>query len=293
MLNIIVIKKNNSSFDELTYDDIMGSKLTENLKTIVNVILIKNNTQDIMLENIVNEINCPSETNYKTYKCFETKDTIFYHTYVQDDDKSDGNNFIGRLISDRHEPVNGNSVLWCIKKQIVCDADFGDFVDIIRSKFIHKCLSIDTEGNKKKIIYHENPIENSGWKDESCVCVHVEFLNKFLCVFMERKPLDHKINKLATILCKKMGIYGNVVVSMLNSYPSVECTDLDEGTLNKIMCVLTHTSTMDLSGIVDQLVHNNFNDILDRLSRKYDNQIDDNIPDDVLNGQSYNSALSI
>lgn len=297
MLQIAVIKPNTFMFENMSYNDISGNMLETTLHKFIEIVKIDSSSNDEILKNIVEHVGLTTDETRRTYKCYESPTNCVYLMYVSSDEetfkveKSKNANSLARFLSENHEPVMGNCVILNTSITSNCDITFDDVLRIVRSRIIHKAITLSPNGSIKESLYNMNPIENTSLKEENCRCFQVEFFNKVLCVFIEPVPSIGGINKYATILCKKLRIHGDVVIGILTKYPATEIIDIDQDLFKKILCARSNTSSKDVEGFSEEVLKGNFYNVLEKCVCKYGNTINDNIPDDVMNGQSMNSTL--
>lgn len=297
MLQIALIKPNTFMFENMSYNDISGNILETTLREFIEIINIDSSSNDEILKNIVEHVGLTTDETRQTYKCYETPTNCVYLMYVSTDeetfkaDKSNNTNCLARFLSENHEPVLGNCILLNTSITSNCDITFDDILRIVRSRVIHKAIILSPDGSIKETLYNTNPLENTHLKMENCRCFQVEFFNKVLCVFIEQEPFNKSTNKYATILCKRLRIHGDVVIGILTKYPATEIMDIDQNLFKKILCVRSNTSSKDVEGFSEEVLKGNFYSVLEKCVSKYGNSINDNIPDDVLNGQTMNSTL--
>lgn len=290
MTSFAVISSAPFSFETIPYDDIIGEKFSQILMPYVRIITV--NDGENKMEYIIPYIGGKDENIHRSHKCFENFEYSTYllyanGTHICDEDA----NTIGRFLSERHENVIGNCVLINSTQEKMIPIKYEQIVDIIRSRIIHKAVLITPSDNIQEITYTSLPIENSPIRTENCRCVHIQFLTKVLCIFLEHEPIDDKINKFATIVCKKLKIHGNVVVSLLDNYPSVEVVDITKNIFNKILCVQSNTSIASENTLSDEAIQTSFFSVLQKYAEKYGNSVCENIPPDVINGNTMNSTL--
>jgi hypothetical protein len=298
MLQIAVIKPNAFTFDGITFDDIANNKFLEMLKPFVEIVKVDASTNDELLKNMVQYIGVSPDEIRRTHKCFESKTKCAYLMYVATDEttlssseQSHNANNLGRFLSEGHEPVLGSCVILNTKITTNCDITFDGVAEIIRARVFHTAVMISPDGSIKKITFNRLPIEGTHLTENNSRCVQIDFLNKVLCVFLEYVPSDHRVNKIATILCKKMRIHGDVVIGMLTKYPSVEVIDVEPDTLKKILCIRSNLSSKNSEELSEEAMKSNFFSVLEKYAKQFDNVVNEIIPDDVLNGPSMNSTL--
>ena len=294
MLQIAIIKPNAFGFEKMSYDDICGQTLENTLKQFIDIITIDNSTNELLLKNIIENIEKPTDDTIRSYKCFETSTSSAYLMYISGESISNNEtntNNIARFLSEKHEPVIGKCVVLNTSTSTNIDIKYDDVIKIIRNRLIHKVITLSHSGEIIETNYTTNPIENTQLKSDNCRCYQIEFLNKILCVFMEMSPMENSINKYATLLCRKMKVAGDVVISILTKYPTLEIMDIDSELIKKILCVRSNVSSSELDKISEDVIRGNFYNILEQYASKYNNAINENIPDDVLGGQTMNSTL--
>lgn len=297
MLQIAVIKPNSFMFENMTYNDISGNALAIALQNLIEIVKIDSSSNDEILKNIVDNVGQSTDETRRTYKCYETPTNSVYLMYVSSDEetfkaeKTKHSNSLARFLSENHEPVMGKCVILNTSITENCDITFDYVLKIVRSRVIHKAITVSPSGSVTESLYNVNPIENTSFKEDNCRCFQVEFFNKVLCVFMERIPSNGSINKYATILCKKLRIHGDVVIGILTKYPATEIMDIDQDLFRKILCVRSNTSSKDVEGFSEEVLKGNFYNVLEKYVCQFNNIINENVPDDVMNGQSMNSTL--
>jgi hypothetical protein len=300
MLQIAVIKPNTFTFENMSYDDVSGNPLAKTLREFVEIVKINSSSNDDILKNIVDNVGQLTDEARRTYKCHETPTNCFYLMYVSTDEetfkaeKSKNANGLAHLLSENHEPVLGKCVI--LNTSIApnttnCDITYEDVLMIVRSRVIHKAITVSPNGSIVESLYNMNPIENTHLKEENCRCYHIDFFNKVLCVFIEKVPSKGSINEHATIICKKLKVYGDVVIGILTKYPAREIMDIDKNLFGKILCVRSNTSSKDADGFSEEVLQGNFYSVLEKYVRKYENSVNESIPDDVMNGPSMNSTF--
>lgn len=290
LLCVALIKPNEFSMEKLTYDDINNYAFLETIKKYVEIVKIKSDNDNETMQYIISILDNKIDSVCSTYKCYESATHAAYHMYFPTTEQS-ANNTLGRFISENHEYIIGNSIILYTAKEKNCDITYSDVTQIIRSKVIHNAVYITHNGEITNNTYVNIPIDGTNLTTETCRCIQIEFLNKVLCVFIEKCPQYEKLNEKATILCKNLKIHGDVVVSCITSYPCMEITDIDVTTFDKILCVRSNISQKELTNISDEVIRNNFYDILEKYANKYNGEICNNIPDDVLYGRTLNSTL--
>jgi hypothetical protein len=291
MISIAVISNLHFSFDTISYDDIKSSKFSQFLMPYIRIIDIPN--EQNKMEHIIPYIGGKDANIHRSYKCFEKIEYSTYLLYatIENNNRAEEINAIGKFLSERHEEVSGNCVLINSTEEDIIPITYDQVVDIIRSRIIHKAILVSPSDEIREITYISLPIENSPLQMENCRCVQIQFLTKVLCIFIEHIPYDDKMNKLATLICKKMKIHGNVVISMFDNYPSVEVIDLTKDTFNKILCVQSNTSIASENKLTDEAIQTSFFSVLQKYVEKYDKKICENIPPDVFNGPTMNTTL--
>lgn len=290
MFTVARIKPANFSFTELPYD-VIDKQLNVLLKDYIEIINISAQ-QETTMQDILKYLDLPENSTCNTYKCYESDDKIMYLLYCIDN--SNPVNYIGRFLAERHEEVYGN----CIVLQTIndingtiknCDISLHDVVDVIRSRFIHRSVLIFPNGDMQEQDFTSTPLDNTSFDENNCRCIHVEFLNKILCMFIQQQPSIDIINPYATIIGKKNKIHGAVIITLLAQPPSIEVLDLTVVLMKKILCALSdYNISRDLT---NKDTCENFYVNLERRVQKMDNNINTTIPDDVLNSPPMNSTL--
>lgn len=287
MICVAVIHQNMASFDEMSYDDICGNKLRDFISKYVTVIQMDASSNDATLKSIIDIVGTTNDATRKTHKCFETRTNTVYSIYVPSDTDSNNSNNLGRFVSECHECVSGDCILLNTRDMNNCDITMDSVTDIFRSKFVHTAIKITPDGTFTNVCYHKNPIESTSIIESNCRCVQIDFLGKTLCVFLEIVPTDVHINRYATILCKKLRIHGDVIVSMISTFPSIEITNIDEKMVRDIIIIRSNNG--ENMTIPDDPHENFYNTIRTNLRRN--DIINENIPDDVMDGLSMNESL--
>ena len=291
MVKIAVIKKNNFEFDSLTYDDITTDKFSKIIKENIILQEIDATTNDTIMKEIIDNLNFDPDKVCRTHKFYEIPEFSFYLLYVNATTEQENDNTFGRYISQNHEPINGNCVILKSNKTAIHDISYNEITTIFRSRFYHKAVLISPSNEMKEVVYFNNPIENTNMTEQKSRCIHIEFLNRILCVFLEFEPSIDYYNYYATILCKRLKVHGVVVVSMMINYPSQEIIDLTPEILKNILVVRSNTSTDNVAGLSNEVMEDNFFDVLKKYTEKYEHRINDGIPDDVKNNVTLNSTL--
>jgi hypothetical protein len=288
-VKIAIIKRNNCTFNALTFDDIKSDKFETHLNEYIDITEIDIIDEKQLLNRIVEKIGYQQNNPYKSYKCFESNEKMLFHVYLGIE--NGGDNTLGQFLSEFHEPVICNSVMLRYDNVKLCDISFNDIVTAFRMRLIHKAIIIKTDDQIENIEYHDIPIENTNLTENSCRCIQIDFMNKVLCLFVEPTPSGNEINKHASILYKRLKIHGDIVVSMMTKFPSTELDDIDDVTIRKIICICSNMSLSDIEKYFDSSVQGNFYDVINVISSKYENQICENIPDDILKMPTLNSTL--
>jgi hypothetical protein len=293
MVLIAVLSNNKFSFDNISYNDIQGNKFSQFLFPYIRMIEIP--TSQNIMEYIIPYIGGKNINMHRSYKCYESLEYSTFLLYATNDTVTqqinEESNVIGRYLSERHEEVLGECILINSTQNQIISINYEQVIEIIRSRFIHKSILITPSNEITEMTYISNPIENTPINSENCRCVHIPFLTKILCVFIEHNPENNNLNTIATIICKKLRINGNVIISILDNYPNVEIIDLTKELFNKILCVQSNTSIASANNLTDEAIQTNFFSVLQRYVDKYNGEICENIPPDIMNGQNMNSTL--
>jgi hypothetical protein len=293
MVKIAIIKENNVDFSLLTYEDIIGQQFELLIKENVEIQEIDNTNNETMMKNIIHYLNFDPEKICRTYKFHENENYIFYILYIAIEKDDECNNILGRYITENHEPITGNCILLKTSKNENYDITFEDIKFIFCSRFYHKAVIITPSNEIKETTYFLNPIENTEMTENNCRCMHIEFLNRIICVFLELRPSNDKFNKYGTLLCKRLKVHGNIIVSLMINYPAQEIIDITPELFKKILVVRSNTSTDDVSGLSNEVLETTFYDVLKKYNDKFKYQINETIPDDVINNVSLNSTLYV
>jgi hypothetical protein len=72
---------------------------------------------------------------------------------------------------------------------------------------------------------------------------------------------------------------------------NAEVMDIDNMLFTKMLIARSNVPSNVLNEVSEDVRQNNFFDILERLLNKYGKELNENIPDDILISQSYNSTL--
>jgi hypothetical protein len=291
-----MIKKNNITFDSLTFDMIKGDDFNNMIKPYIDIVNIELQNENQILNKIIEHIGYVSDKSYRSYKCYEDNDKMVYHVYVGIDDTGNSENMMGRFLSESHEPIVGNSVLLCYRNMTLMDITFDDVINTIRSRLIHNAVLIKTDNTIEHVEYYEIPIENTHLTIDNCKCVQIDFMNKVLCLFVqtfnnEYQNDDAQLNGYATILFKQLKIYGDVVVSMLTKIPSTEICDISSDVMKKILCVRSNMVNEKIDAYSDKSTKENFYDLINLVSDAYEQNICEIIPDDIMKMPTLNSTL--
>lgn len=301
MISVAVISDSNFSFDNISYNDIISDKFAQMLCNYIKIIQLPTENGEIM-KHIIPLMDCPDNTECRSYKCYESQkhsSFLLYATRKPTEDKSETTtnadvcnvNILGKFLSERHEDVLGKCVIVNSTDKNIYDVSYQQVVDIIRSRVVHKAVIVTPNDDVNEIIYTNLPIENSPLHEDNCRCIQVEFLNRIICIFLEHNPATDKFNKYATLICKRLKVHGNVVISMMTQYPFTELTDLTPEVFKKILCIRSNTSSSDVNGLSEKALQTNFYDVLEENMQKFHSEICETIPDDVINGQTMNSSL--
>lgn len=297
MIKIGIIKPNKIDITELSYDNLNdNNKCDMFFKDYVEICELENTDNNKLLQQISEKLTIGENLTYRTYKCYETYDnTNYYIMYATTEEnaniKSENDNILGRYLSEKHESSFGNCVILKTNNNKNVDITTNEITKIIKSRFIHSAVMITVDDDYRDVTYTENPVENTEIKIDNCMCYPVDFIDKTICVFIEKNPTKLKFNKLATLLCKRLRVVGDVVISMMTTFPSNEINDLHVDDLKKIICVKSNIS-VNPSEMIDNPLNVNFYKILNTLFEKYP-ELRDNIPDDVINGPTMNSTLTL
>lgn len=294
MLQIAVIKPNKITFENITFDDVKSSKFVELLKPAIDIVNIDASSNDETMKNMIPYIGASADETRRTYKCYENKTQSVYLIYVASDEQSlelPETNRIGRFLSEGHEPVVGSCVILNTDVSKNCDITFDNVIEIFRSRLVHTAIVLHTDGTISETEFNRLPIERTHMNENNCRCYQLEFLNKILCVFIEPVPQNGSVNKMATILCKRARIHGDIIVGMLTKYPTVEVIDIDADVFRKILCVRSNTSSTANDKFSEEALHNNFYNILDKYAHDFNNTVIETIPDDVMHGPAMNATL--
>jgi len=297
MLKIAQIKPNSCSFENMTYDEMETDSLQKKINDLVNFVQISAESSDNILKNIIDILNVKNDTAIVSHKCFETNTNSFFMLYTSSEKTDEPNsNMLARFLSENHEPVAGNCVIinTKISPSENCDMNMSELLQIIKSKFIHHAVTITTDDQIVESIFYDNPLENTQLNPDCCRCVQTDIFGATICVFLEHYPIKKSINKFATLLCKKMQIQGDVVVSILlhkKNSSTVDIFDINQDLCKKILCVRSHATTSDNTDISEEVLNGHFYNVIDKYAKKYNDTICETIPDDVINGQTMNSSL--
>jgi hypothetical protein len=293
MLTIAKIKPSSFSFTELSYETI-DHDLSKLLKDYIDIVSIRGDTSENTMQDILEQLDLPANTMCHSYKCFEDSNKITYLLYCTD--SKNPTNYIGRFLSEKHEEVFGNCCILQtiddIDNNVVnCSITLDDVTKIIRRRFIHKAILLQPDGKMYEKVYTNNPIDiDPSFNENNCRCIHIEVLNKVLCMFIQCQPTIDSINEYATILGKKNRINGSVIISLLSQTPSVEIMDLTESLMMKILCAMSNHNISRTETNDD--TSQNFYVNLERRVLKMDNKINSQIPDDVLSSHPLNSTFN-
>lgn len=292
MIEVAIIKPNNFSFDEVSYEKLIDGTFNEFIGHYITIEKIESSSEEILMANIIRLISRSNDEVGRAYKCFESPNGCTYTFYVANTkNEEEGLNRIGSFLSERHEPVIGTCVLMNVTDTQNCDISKGHVFDIIRSRFIHKAIVITPNNEITETQYIKVPTENTHLMENSSRCYQVDFLNKIFCVFIEYSPEDNRFNKYATILCRRLKVHGDVVVAMLTKLPSTEVVDIRPDTFKKILCARSNMTTADSDKLAEEAIRNNFYSVLEKAYGKFNGTIIEGLPDDILNGQTLNSTL--
>lgn len=289
MFRIAVIKPNTKPFENLSIADMKTDKLENLLKSYIDIVNIPK-TEELMFNSIIENMDLHNEgETCRTYKCYETPDSNFFIMYNDKEPDEEHTNMIGRFLSERHEPIYGRCILIQTTLREKCDITFDNIIKIIKERFIHKAVLISSDDIIQDIEFTQYPFENTHLTNENSRCIPIDFMTKQVCMFMELHPEQERLNKMATIMAKKMKIHGDVIVSMLTS--STEIMDIDKILFCKMLIARSNVPNSVLNEVSEDVRQNNFYDILERLLNKFGKELNENIPEDVLISQSYNSTL--
>lgn len=304
MPQIAIINPNTEQFESLKLNNFQFNSLKDILQKHVNLINMPE-VSDKKDENFICEIaqkffydiDLPSNEEHITIKidkCYETtKYTYFviYHPINKEYEQTQNTNFLGRYIIENHEPMEYKCIIIKTYNNENIDITFEDLCDIFKSRLIHRAIHIYPNNDIREITFVHNPIENTCLTEKNSRCVQIDFLNRCLCVFLEYEPSINYLNKYPTLLCKKLKIHGSVIISMLLKEPYIENVDLDKNTFKKILSIITNASSSQIDLPLERLKNENFYFLLDGAAKKFEYQINENIPPDVLDSVTMNSTL--
>lgn len=286
MLTVAKIHPTNFSFDEVSYEDI-DHNLSKLLKPFIDIVPIQATTQEETLQEILKHLDLPENSNCVSYMCNESDDKLTYLMYCVDN--TNPKNLIGRFLSEKHEEVFGNCiVLQTINGTQNCNITLKEVTDIIRKRFIHKSVIIYPNRTIEERSFTNSPIDGVDFTEDNCRCIQIEFLEKALCLFVQRQPTIDCINEYATIIGKKTKIHGKVIITLLTQSPSVEIMDLTEELMHKILCAISDNSISRNRTNDDK--SENFFVNLERRYMKHNN-INLSIPPDIREGPCMNTTF--
>ena len=146
-------------------------------------------------------------------------------------------------------------------------------------------MLVTTSNQIREIEYSSNPLEHTNIDSQNCICVPLPFLSSSLVIFLEKKPVDDKLNTFATILCKQLKIHGDVVVIMNQT----KTIDVTKDIFEMILKIMTNVSSDGLKQLTSESYEHGIIDFTRNLAKNI-KEINTNIPDDVLNSNTLNST---
>lgn len=286
MLKIVVLRTNDITLDNYTYDELNGDAFAKILMQYCQIVSIDTSDEDNMLREIIMHIDPQVSQNIITHKCCEIHDYNVYITYALGDTAPA--NKLAILASQNHEPVFGNCVFLMSDTQKKCDVTFEHIVRMFNSFIFHDAVCVSPGDNIDHIgviKYNSIPIERSELTRENSKYYVIDIADNSIGVFMENDPeiSDDNLNRLATVLCKKYCVYGKIIVGLYTRTPELKMIDMDCATFTNIINLISNSMT---TSIEPNDVNSNFYRNIEQLA-KY-NEINFNIPDDILCGPSMN-----
>lgn len=211
-------------------------------KALEDHIVIKEYTQETLMESIIDEIGLTPDLVGDTQNCYETSQNIYQICFVGYDKESLNNQPINTIATclSGGETVYGPAVLInskILEPDYLCSQEsvfIKDLAIILNSKFIHKGIiipALETE-DITEYEYQNHPLqafeksENTYGKYK---LVETTFLGFQIGFFYNTESIN--INKRATRILGKQKLYGDIVI--FNKLPH-EYLDLDLELFNKI-----------------------------------------------------------
>jgi hypothetical protein len=265
-----------------------------------------------MMSIIEKDIHAIDNTPCNTHKCYETSNDMYYFLYKPNMSNQESNIIsLSRYFTTQHESIVHRGVLLKTSydsnhKLINTNITLDDVVNIIRNKLVHKAIIIKTDNTFEEIIFDKIPIDHTNMHPDTTRYIQIDIFGKTLTMFIDIIPQNNNhnsdFNKHATIIGRKMKILGDVVVSLLSMQPTVEINNLSIDIVKKIISYRMHNSDTPknisdqmnnaMSGAMSDNMNDNFYQLLQSSNDTLDEINDFVIPDDVLNGMSYNSILA-
>nr|QBK88911.1 MAG: uncharacterized protein LCMiAC02_00040 [Mimivirus LCMiAC02] len=251
--NIAIIKPNEFLFDKTQ---------TSSLSQIKQYIELKEITQDIMMETIIDVLNIPSNIISETSMSYEDNEYVYQISHIKKDANYNANhnddkhtniiddkvNGLASYLVKGREEIYGTAILLCFKimDNNQCEAHtikLDDIDKLLFKKVVHIGLKVTPDGNNgdvEEYTFMEDPLHLEEGKISDCKnCKRVELsvLNFNLIVIICSKPKHNIINKKATILFGDKKIHGTVYIALLetdNIYSSIT-----KEMFNKLLTVLS------------------------------------------------------
>lgn len=293
MITVAKIKPNLFSFDGVDVETILSATFKDILKNYIDMITINYTSDTDLLFHFLQYIDKDMiSQSCGTHMCYETQTQLIYQLYKTVGDSTEKNT-LARFLSENHEDVFGNTIILGTQlidgKQTNVDMSYDMVVDIIRNKIVHKAILLKPDNSHKEIFFTKLPIENSPLIENNCRCIHIEFWGRVIALFMEMSPKKDIINTYATIIGKKLKIYGDVVITMLTTSPHVEVCNLTDELFDKLLVILSdHSISRTNCNETTPSFLMNIQKTYDKTSKT----INISIPDDVFIGPTYNSTLN-
>jgi hypothetical protein len=248
-ITILIIKPNKFLFNKQNFNKNDFKQYIESYIEVKEILFSE------MMELIVTTVGLTADTMADTNICYETATNIYQLCYLSVNNQSGTdeqiNNISGYLTS---EAIFGHCILinskisenqTCVPDNITLDT----FYDILYSKIIHVGILVNSSGDVKEIKFFEDPLENCPQESiNNFKAVEINFLKFNLIGYIELKPQNNVINKIATRIFGVHRVHGDVL--FVHKSSSFEYSDFDQNLFHKI--IKLSSSLMEKRDLTDE-----------------------------------------
>lgn len=216
-------------------------KIKDDIEDFIKIVKVADTTE--MMKVVIKVINLTEKQTGHTTRCSESSSHIYDICHTIQDKHYTGKdaNYVASRLAYGHLNIYGNCVI--IKSKIntdgSCSTDnitIDDIVQILRRKFVHKGIMINTNDTINEITYMCNPAERLTPKEiENIKGFEYQFLNYVFGLYIFLHPPDTIINNNASLISNK-----HVVGPAMLTLRSIdgELVDIDENLYTQIITTI-------------------------------------------------------